>query len=71
MSNAGKVLIGSVKNPNTSGVYISTDDFIAYLNALKLDIYEASGDSYPAKDIALLNKLIKVLINQRDNFRIA
>ena len=70
MSNARKVLIGSVKNP-TSGVYISTDDFIAYLNALKLDIYEASGDSYPAKDIALLNKLIKVLINQRDNFRIA
>ena len=70
MSNAGKVLIGSIRSPDRT-VYINTDDLIAYLNALKLDIYEDNQNGVNAGEIALLNKLVKVVTSQRDEFKIA
>jgi len=70
MSNAGKILLGVIREIDTLSVYIAIDDFISYLNASKLDIYEGVGGDF-TKEITLLNKLIGVLERRRDNFKLA
>ena len=66
MSNAGKILLGVIREIGTSSVYIDIDNFISYLNASKMDIYERAGGDF-TKEITLLNKLIGVLERRRDN----